>query len=85
METGLLHKIFEYGAYLIAGLVGWFLKRHMESAAKHEEEQNQKLDMLDKRLDGHDVSRADIKAQISSIHNMLKKMDRNIDKLLERK
>ncbi len=85
MDYAPLQKLLEYGSYLVVGVLGWFLRRHIEHSDGKEKEQDLKLDALDKRVDGHDVSRADFKAQINNIYSLLQKMDRNIDKLLDRK
>lgn len=84
-EHGIFAEIAKYGAYAVVAVLGFFFRRHTEKADKKESEQDMKLDTLDKRLDGHDVSRADIRAQIAAIQAMLLKIDRNIDKLLDRK
>ena len=84
IEQGLFHKVAEYGSYAIAGLVGWFLKRHMEKSDVREQEIEKKLEVLDKRLDSHDVSRADYRAQLIVLHQSIDRIDKKLDKLLDR-
>lgn len=84
-ETNILHKLLQYGSYLVVGVLGWFFRRHAEKTDAKEREQDVKIEVLDKRLNGHDISRADMNAQIISMHRILEKMDKNIDKLLDNK
>lgn len=84
-ENHIVTEVIKYVSYVVMLVIGWFLRRHIEKTDLKETEQDHKIAMLDKRIDGHDVSRADLKAQIANIHILLQKMDRNIDKLLDRK
>lgn len=84
IELEVFNKIGQYGSYLLVTVLGWFLRRHVERSERTEMKQDERIEMLDKRIDSHDVSRADIKAQINAIHDTLKKIDRNIDKLLDK-
>lgn len=84
VEQGIVHKLLEYGSYAIAGIVGWFLKRHMEKSDLKEKELEQKLELLDKRIDSHDVSRADYRAQLVILHQSIDKIDKKLDRLLDK-
>lgn len=84
-ENHIISEGIKYVSYIVMLVIGWFLRRHIEQTDIREAEQDHKIATLDKRLDNHDVSRADIKAQIANINLLLQKMDRNIDKLLDRK
>lgn len=61
-------------------VVGGMVKKHMKESEETKKDIYLKLELLDKRVDTHDVSRANTEANIMHILKYLEKIDQKLDK-----
>ena len=90
-ESGILHKIYEWGLYVVAAIAWWLFRRHTVIIDKKFEDQAAKNDHFEDEIHLLKTSEAVNRAHLEHLVNCsehikksIEKLDQKIDKKLDK-